>query len=90
MAGMLDQLETITDATLFISQAQKEPDTVRQSNSSIFHVTMPATSSVYLVQESAQDLLHLLRNPAPEAPFAVFGTETSVALAKISRNLCAA
>ena len=49
-----------------------------------FHVTMPATSSVDLVQKSAQDLLHLLRNPAPEAPFAVFGTETSVALAKLA------
>ena len=49
-----------------------------------FHVTMLATSSVDLVQESAQDLLHLLRNLAPESPFAVFGTETSVALAKLA------
>ena len=45
---------------------------------------MPDTSSVDLVQESAQYLLHLLRNPAPEAPFSVFGTETSVALAKLA------
>ena len=48
------------------------------------HVTITATPSVDLVQESAQDLLHLLSNPAQEAPFAVFGTETSVALAKLA------
>ena len=49
---------------------------------------MPATSSVDLVQESAQDLLHLLRNPSPEAPFDVFGTETSVTLSKLREDVC--
>ena len=49
-----------------------------------FHVSMPATSSVDMATETAKDLIHLLRHPAPAAPFAVLGTRTSEALTQLA------
>ena len=49
-----------------------------------YQVTMPATSSADLAIETAKDLTHILRNPAPATPFEHYGTETSIALAKLA------
>ena len=45
---------------------------------------MPATSSADLATQAANDLTHILQNPAPASPFTDFGTETSIALAQLA------
>jgi hypothetical protein len=49
-----------------------------------YQLTMPVTSSSELAIKAAEDLTHILRNPAPASPFHKFGTETSIALAKLA------
>ena len=49
-----------------------------------YQVTIPATSSADLTIETARNLTHVLQNPAPASPFVNFGTETSIALAKLA------
>ena len=49
-----------------------------------YEVTMPATSSADLATQAANDLTHILQNPAPASPFTDFGTETSIALAQLA------
>ena len=49
-----------------------------------YEVTMPATSSADLAAQAANDLTHILRNPAPASPFKDFGTETNIALAQLA------